>query len=66
MKFNLKAGLFTSLGLLTVFRCPCCGSPLCSNSIPPIVGAFLIGGLLGGKKESESETKEVSQVKGKD
>jgi len=52
MKFNLKAGLFTSLGLLTVFRCPCCGSPLCYNSIPPIVGAFLIGGLLGGKRES--------------
>ena len=57
MKFNLRGALFTSLALLTVARCPCCGSSICLNTLPILGGTFILGGLLpkgGGEKREQT------------
>jgi len=53
---NLKRGTLFVLTYLTVVRCPCCGSPFCVNNIPLIAGSFLLGTLIGGKRnKNQSE-----------
>jgi len=54
-KCNPKRGLLFSLTFLSVVRCPCCGSPFCVNNLPFIVGSFLMGSLLPGRKKEKEQ-----------
>ncbi len=55
IRFNLKGALFTSLAMVSVTRCPCCGNPICLNTLPFIGGAFFLGGLVGGRNKDSDK-----------